>query len=428
MNSTLKAPFPKGFIWGTATSAHQVEGGNVNSDYWIIEHTPGSPFQEPSGDACDHYHRYQEDIAMLAELGFNAYRFSIEWARIEPAKGEFSRASLEHYRRMLIACHEHSLTPIVTFHHFTSPRWLALQGGWEVGETAQLFARYCERAVQHLGDLIGFGCTFNEPNAGLMLQYIGTLPPDEVLSDMPFLQAMTESLGCIPDRFGMFPMCSLRKARDTMLEAHRLAIGAIKSSPGDFPVGMTLALPDLQATEGGEVLCNRARAECQDVFLEAAHGDDFIGVQTYSRYRFGPSGPLRPEEANGLTPLGYEFCPEALEVTIRYAAKMTGLPVLVTENGIATQDDARRIEYVRRALQGVARCLDDGVDVRAYCYWSLLDNFEWIDGYRPTYGLVGVDRQTQARTLKPSARWLGAIAQANGLEGADSSRDPRAGI
>ena len=128
--------FPSGFWWGTAGAAHQIEGGNVNSNSWVLEHVPGSPFVESSGDACDHYHRYPQDIALIAALGFNTYRFSIEWARIEPEEGEFSIAALDHYRRMLAACHEHHLTPMVTYHHFTSPRWFAAQGGWEVLDNA----------------------------------------------------------------------------------------------------------------------------------------------------------------------------------------------------------------------------------------------------------------------------------------------------
>ena len=133
--------FPAGFLWGTATAAHQVEGNTVNSDNWLMEHMPGTIFTEPSGDACDHYHRYPDDIALLAELGFNLYRFSIEWARVEPEDGEFSVAELDHYRRMLATCHEHHITPLVTFHHFTSPRWIAAQGGWEAETTPAKFAR-----------------------------------------------------------------------------------------------------------------------------------------------------------------------------------------------------------------------------------------------------------------------------------------------
>ncbi len=146
--------FPEGFVWGTATAAHQVEGGNWNNDWWKWEHTQGSPCVEPSGDACDHFHRYPDDIRLAAMLGFQAYRFSIEWSRIEPEPGEFSVGALDHYRRMCASCLEHGLRPIVTFHHFTTPRWLASRGGWIEHETAERFGDLCDRVVRHTGDLI----------------------------------------------------------------------------------------------------------------------------------------------------------------------------------------------------------------------------------------------------------------------------------
>ena len=161
--------FPKDFLWGAATAAHQVEGNNINTESWVLEHLPETIYAEPSGDACDHYHRYPEDIALLAKLGFNAYRFSLDWARIEPEEGEFSYAELEHYRHMLATCHEHGIQPVVTFHHFTSPRWLMPYGGWVDEKTPDRFARFCERAVNHLGDLISVACTVNEPNIPVVL-------------------------------------------------------------------------------------------------------------------------------------------------------------------------------------------------------------------------------------------------------------------
>ncbi len=408
--------FPKGFLWGTATAAHQVEGNNVNSDNWLLEHVPGTIYLEPSGDACDHYHRYPEDIALLAELGFNMYRFSIEWARIEPEEGEFSKASLEHYRRMLATCHEHGITPMVTFHHFTSPRWLIAAGGWEDKDTPDRFARYCERATHYLGDLIGAACTLNEPNLALLLPKSGIIPPPDPQQPAPWWLATANALGITPDRLAPFVFASSDRAVETMLNAHCRAVESIKAGPGDFPVGLTLALQDIQAGEGGEEMAAQMRRAINGVYLENLRRDDFAGVQTYSRIRFGPEGPLPPEEGVELTQMGYEFWPEALEATIRYAASVTGIPVIVTENGLATTDDTRRIAYIQRALQGVANCLNDGLDVRGYIYWSAFDNFEWMMGYRPTFGLIAVDRETQKRTVKPSARWLGAIARANRLE------------
>jgi len=142
--------FPDGFLWGTATAAHQVEGGNWNNDWWAWEHAPGTPCPDPSGDACDHWHRYDDDIALVADLGFNAYRFSLEWSRIEPEEGEFSLVALDHYKRMCESCLERGVEPVVTFHHFTSPRWVAAAGGWAVADTADRFARFVERAASHL--------------------------------------------------------------------------------------------------------------------------------------------------------------------------------------------------------------------------------------------------------------------------------------
>jgi beta-glucosidase len=407
--------FPDGFLWGTATAAHQVEGGNVNSDNWLLEHVPGTLYAEPSGDACDHYHRYAEDIALLAELGFNTYRFSIEWARIEPEQGEFSRASLEHYRRMLVVCHEHGLTPVVTYHHFTSPRWLIAAGGWEDPDTPDRFARYCEYATRYLGDLIGAACTLNEPNIPLLLTQIGILAPTDPQRPAPWQLAAAKALGITPNRLVPFLSAGSDRGIEIILAAHRRATEAIKAGPGDFPVGLTLAIQDIQAVEGGEEMAARLRQGINGVYLEHLRGDDFVGVQTYSRMRVGPQGRLPPEEGVELTQMHYEFWPEALESTIRYAIDVTGIPVIVTENGLATVDDTRRIEYIERALRGVANCLADGLDVRGYTYWSTFDNFEWHQGYRPTFGLIAVDRETQARAVKPSARWLGAIARANGL-------------
>ena len=408
--------FPKEFLWGTATAAHQVEGNNVNSDVWVLEHMPKTDYVEPSGDACDHYHRYRSDIALLAQLGFNTYRFSIEWARIEPEEGEFSRASLEHYRDMLRACHEHNLTPIVTFHHFSSPRWLMARGGWADKKTPDRFARYCERAAQSLGDLIGAACTINEANIASVLTKMGFAPPRQELQKQRWWLAASAALDVSPKRLSPFMYTASPKAMKTILRAHRRGVEAIKSAAGHLPVGITLALQDIQPVDGGEKLAARMRKEINDVYLETLQGDDFVGVQVYSRARVGPKGFLPPEKGVELTEMGYEFWPEALEATIRDAFAKSGLPVIVTENGIATSDDTRRIEYIRRALKGVINCLNDGIPVRGYTYWSAFDNFEWSLGYRPTFGLIAVNRETQERTVKPSARYLGSIARRNSFE------------
>jgi beta-glucosidase len=405
--------FPDGFIWGTATAAHQVEGNNTNNDVWLMENVADSMFAEPSGDAIDHYNRYREDIALLAELGFNTYRFSVEWARVEPTKGVFSDEELEHYHQVLLTCHEFGLKPYVTFHHFTSPRWLMTQGGWEDEETPALFARYCAKVTEAMGDLIAGACTINEANIGRVLISSGTMPSLDVLRRSPTWVNSAAELGISPDTFNPFIFAVSDKGKDIVMAAHHQAAQAIKATGATFPVGITLAVQDIQAVTGGEAVAAAQQEYVNDVYLRDLAGDDFIGVQCYSRHRFDANGPIGPEEGVELTQMGYEFWPEALEVSIRRAYKVSGLPVLITENGIGTKDDSRRIEYVRRALTGVSNCLKDGIPILGYTYWSALDNFEWMFGYRPTFGLIGVDRTTQKRTPKPSAHWLGSIAKAN---------------
>jgi len=412
----MRFAFPPGFVWGTATAAHQVEGNNTASDFWLLEHTPGTTFAEPSGDACDQLHRYPEDIALLARLGFGSYRLSIEWARIEPEEGCFSRAALDHYRRVLAACHEHGVAPCVTFHHFTNPRWVSADGGWESDKTADRFARYCERAVAHLGDLVTIACTINEANLPVSLALSGILPRQGVKRLLPFVAEAARRCGSDLDRFAPFLLADPFRTRDVMLAAHRRARDVLKAGRGSFPVGVTLAMQDLVAVPGGEAKLAEARRESFDPFLDAAsEGDDFVGVQTYSRTRFGAEGPLEPEPGVPVLVMGYEYWPQALEGTLRYAAR-AGVPLQVTENGIGTDDDAERVAYYREALAALVRCLQDGIDVRGYFAWSLLDNYEWLHGYRPRFGLVAVDRDTQERTPKPSAVCLGRVARENAFD------------
>ncbi len=390
--------FPQGFRWGTATAAHQVEGGNWNNDWWAWEHAPNTPCEEPSGDACDQLNRYDSDIALCAALGFDNYRFSIEWSRIEPEPGEFSIAALDHYRRVLASCHAHGIEPVVTFHHFTTPRWVVAEGGWHTASTVDRFLRFAEKSVNHLGDLIGTACTINEPNIVSFVGYqMGFFPPGST-DDAEFAAANTN-----------------------FIDAHRRVVPILKGGPGDFPVGLTLSMADYQAVppDDSDAIARRdqIRAVSEDQFLDIVGKDDFLGVQVYSRTRVGANSVLGGEEGVPTLPMGYEFWPESLAACLRRAWDYTGgsVPLLVTENGIGTDDDPQRIEYVQRALEGVLACIDDGIDVRGYTYWSLMDNFEWAFGYRPRFGIIEVDRATQRRTVKPSGEWLSGIVRANAL-------------
>jgi beta-glucosidase len=203
----MNISFPQGFMWGTATAAHQVEGNNVNSDSWVLEHLPHTVFEEPSGDAIDHYHRYESDIALLASLGFNSYRFSIEWARVEPEPGFFSTAMLDHYKRVLTTCHTHGLRPVVSLHHFTSPRWLITQGGWRSQGTVARFADYCARVACDLGDLVDAICTINEVNIPLMIgQWTAGTANDP--KQIAFRSEATQAFNVSSDRFSPFLMAA----------------------------------------------------------------------------------------------------------------------------------------------------------------------------------------------------------------------------
>ena len=408
--------FPPGFLFGASVSAHQVEGGNTNSDWWWWEHKEGTPCLEPSGDACDFYHRYREDIALQGDLGYNAFRFGIEWARIEPAEGEFSGAALDHYRRMLAACREQRIAPILTFHHFTLPMWLHDQGGFTSPRFPELFERYCDRVAAALGDLIGYACTINEPQGlGLSGYVLGINPPGRK-GDVEGARSATENL----------------------LEAHRLGAAAIRQRV-QIPVGICLALPDLQYEDGA--LPGDSGFELESAinerYLELARDDDFVGVQTYTRFRFGPEGPRGPghewsdlsrelTETEETTQMGYEYYPRALGGAIRRAWKSTGgIPILVTESGIATAIDAKRIRFIDTAMRETLACIAEGIEVRSYVYWSLMDNFEWAFGYKPTFGLIGVDRETLARRPRPSAYWLGEVSRSGALPA--TTREERAG-
>jgi beta-glucosidase len=391
--------YPPGFLWGAATAAHQIEGNNVGSDYWLLEHLPETNFTEPSGDACDSWNRTADDLSAIRELGISAYRFSIEWARIEPEEGCFSLAALDHYRRFCAALNEMAVEPIVTFHHFTSPRWLAAKGGWEDSGTPDRFARYCERSAAHLKGMFKTACTMNEPNAQVN-SYI-------LRGDQPFpgeesvVAAAKHATGS--DRFGSYFMGNSYKVRDVCIEAHGRAVRAIGTAAPGVRTGMTLALQDLQCGEGGEILYESLFERARRPFYEACSSDHFIGVQSYNRFRTGPAGYL-PARAGALVDQsGHEADPDVLENALREVWSFCGAPMLISEHGINSVDDDQRFAHLEQALAGVRSCLADGLPVLGYVHWSLVDNFEWRSGYGPRFGLHEVNRETFERRPKPSA-------------------------
>ncbi len=278
------------------------------------------------------------------------------------------------------------------------------------------FARYAERVTAKLGDVMPWVATLNEPNVITMLELTGVIPLGQ--GDRGPLE---ESRDTTPSGVGGYDPSRYRMGLvgagcERMREIHRAAAEAIKAGPGDSKVGWTLALVDLQPGPGGEERWARARQGAQLDWLEVSRDDDFVGVQTYSRNVLGPDGALPIPDGVAKMQTGWEVYPEALGHTVRLAAEHSQVPVLVTENGMATDDDDARIAYTRDALRGLAACVADGVDVKGYLHWTLLDNFEWMSGFAKTFGLIAFDPVDFRRAPKPSARWLGQVARANEIE------------
>ena len=428
--------FPKGFMIGAATAAHQVEGSNVHSDYWLQEHMPHSSFTEPSGDACDHYHRYAEDIELLAKAGLNAYRFSIEWARIEPEEGRFDEGEIEHYRQVIRCCRDHGVEPVVTLHHFTSPAWLIREGGWEAESTVEYFCRYAAYVAEQLGGELNYICTINEANMGLQLAAISKrymlmaeqakqaaasgakqaegkvqvgMNFEKMMENMKFA-AMENAQAFGTPQPQTFVSARTPAGDILVMRAHQAAQEAIKARCPHIRVGLTLSLHDLQAQPGGEAFAEAAWEEEFRHYLPYIEGDDFLGVQNYTRTVYGPAGQLPAPQGAELTQMEYEFYPQALAHVLRQVHRDFPGDLIVTENGIATVDDTRRVAFLQEALAGVQACLTDGLPIRGYFHWSLLDNFEWQKGFSMTFGLIAVDRATQKRTPKPSLTLLGSFA------------------
>jgi len=425
--------FQRGFMIGAATAAHQVEGNNVNSDCWLLENMPGSSYKEPSLDGVDHYNKYHEDIKILADAGLNAYRFSIEWSRIEPAKSNFDNKEIKHYRNVLKCCYEHGVTPIVTLHHFSSPKWLILEGGWESESIIHHFEDYCRYVVSELGDLMPYICTINEANMGLQLSRVmsdmfAKMQKESAVKsehadvqvgiNMDMQSMMEQSMRAIGEAFGIDPrevqvFLSPRSENGDILimKCHERAREVIKEVNPNIKVGITMSLYDHQALPGGEEYVKEMQDEDFLHYLPYIQKDDFFGLQNYTRSVYGPNGKIQPDENTRVTEAGYEYYPEALAGVLRFVSKHWKKPILITENGVCTSDDKERVEFIDRALTGLQQCIDEGINVIGYMHWSLLDNFEWQLGYKPKFGLIAVDRTTQIRYPKESLKVLGGICK-----------------
>ena len=409
--------FPPSFVFGSATAAHQVEGNNVHNDWWEHEHTPGSNAAEPSGIACDHYERFAGDFRLLESLGHPAHRLSVEWSRIEPAEGQMEARAIEHYRRVLGTLRECDIEPWVTLHHFTSPRWFARRGGFARAENLGAFRRFVELVARTCGDLVDHWCTINEPTIYAELGY----------------------------RFGYFPprqsdAAPAADVEENLFRAHALAAEAVRAhAPRPPEVGITLAVqahePLDAASQADRALAARRDAETNEASFAALRNgvfaypgrptveipglrasSTFVGIQYYSRVRYDAAsgGPASPEAGRTLSQMGWEVYPEGFAPLLVRAAA-TGLPVYVTENGMACDDDRVRVRYIADHLAAVDDARRSGADIRGYFYWSAMDNFEWNFGYGPKFGLIAVDRETLARRPRPSAHFFAEIIRTRKL-------------
>lgn len=438
---------PSPFLWGAATSSHQIEGGNVHNDWWRWEELGNVEGGVRSGRAADSWNRWKEDIALLKELGCNSYRFSIEWSRLEPEEGKWDLSALDVYEAMVAECERHGIVPMVTLHHFTVPQWLAAHGGFLWEQSPDRFGSYVRKVADRLAPRVPLWCTLNEPNVLVVGQYLGGFMP--------------------PARYE--PL-SIGLASRNLLRAHLKAYEILHAhkAPRVGPykdwrrmVGPVLNLIDFKPYRKAHpietFLVRRFRRFYNNAWIDAVTGReqhfgfpflipyakpvwearrhpsaDFIGVNYYTkvyvcfgpqkaqaafvRSRYMPFGVLFRRGEEPVNDLGWAIHPDGLRRILRFVSSYR-LPIFVTENGIADAKDDRRGEFLTRHLETLELARRRGADVRGYFHWSLLDNFEWSQGFWPRFGLYDVNYDTCDRTPRPSAAiYRDWIARA-GLDG-----------
>jgi beta-glucosidase len=389
-----------------------VEGANTANDWWAWERTGRSLSGEASGEACDHYKRFDDDFRLAAGLGHTAHRFSIEWSRIEPRPGEFDPVAIEHYRQVLASLHRHGLVPVVTLWHFTLPAWVARVGGWTNRNTVTWFTRFVERIARDLGEGVPYWITVNEPNVYVLQSYfLGIWPPQK---------------RSIPGAV---------RVHQALVRAHRAAYAVLKARFGDRThVGFAGNFNAFEPLRPRHVL-DRAATRLVDFFWntgflrQVIRTSDFVGINYYfhSRVRFSPLRfdllftELHDGGGRDRSDLGWELYPLGIEQVVR-SLSVHGKPLMVTENGLADAADSRRSQFLISHLTALHRAMVSGARVLGYLHWSLLDNFEWADGFAPRFGLVAVDYATQQRTPRPSAELFRRIIHDGGLSAATLAR------
>ncbi len=423
-----KLKFPDGFLWGAATSSYQVEGDNKNSDWWNWESE--GKVREASGKACNQYELFRSDFKLAKSLNHNAHRFSLEWSRIEPEEGKFNRDALTHYKQVIKNLRSLGIEPIVTINHFTLPVWFCEKGGWIGKRSERTFAAFAKKAAEELGEDVTYWLTVNEPVGNIDSGYIhGTWPP------------------------GRKSLKEAGRALIAILKAHCLAYKAIHKvykergwhAPKVSMAKFTLYHTPCRSNSKLDILSASIRHYyVNKLFVDSLisgwcvmpgipltrlplkNSLDFIGLNYYTRdyihfmgfspYKiFGEVCSLPHHEKSGKRNfLKWEVYPEGFYKMLMEFAKYK-LPILITENGVCTNDDNERIDFIEAHLKAVARAMKDGAPIFGYLYWSLLDNFEWTHGYDPRFGLIEVDYATQRRTVRPSARIYAEIIKKNAI-------------
>tara|TARA_B100000745_G_scaffold64494_3_gene38062 strand:+ start:78 stop:1292 length:1215 start_codon:yes stop_codon:yes gene_type:complete len=400
--------FPEGFYWGAATSGYQVEGWGENTDWATAARTGKVP---PAGRLCDHYHLFENDFALAKELGHNAHRFGVEWARIEPSPGEFDYAEIEHYRQVLKSLHKNGMEPFITLWHFTLPAWFAESGGFERDDAHILFARYAKFVIEELGDLCTHFATINEPNVWAAHGYLfGAWPPFKRASllwkKLGKDDGSTHRVGAVP---GFVNFLRYRQVEKKLILAHQEAYKAIKLVAPDVQVSLVKHIHVFRSNWNP---LNWLRARVMNYlqsgrFLNAVR--DYMDEYSVNYYRHTKYGDKNKYPKSDM---GWDMYPEGIYYAL-LSLKKYSKPVYVSEAGVADEADAFRSEYIKKQVEATAKAIEEGVDVRGHMYWSLLDNYEWALGIDKKFGLIAIDYGTLARTPRPSAYVYQKLIEAN---------------
>jgi len=409
----MKIKLPKNFFWGAATASFQVEGGIENCDWAEAARLGRVP---TCGAACDHYNRYEEDFDLAVQLGHTAHRFSIEWARIEPEEGQFDSAAIEHYRQVIQAMKARNLEPIMTLWHFTLPVWFAESGGFERKDSPEIFARYAKFVAEQLGGEVAHITTMNEPNVyGSNGWLRGSWPPFKRFS-LTDLISITNSGNNFEDKAdkGFKNALLYRRVMRNLAKAHNAAYVAIKQSAQHSQVSVVkhVIVFDANWNPFNKIKAAIANYVWTSVFMNRTKRHmDIVGLNYYFYTQFGDTRQWKK------TDMDWNFAPEKIYDALHRLSKF-GLPVFVSEAGLADHDDSGRPEYITKQVEATMQAVADGIDVRGHLYWSLMDNYEWALGFEKQFGLIKVHYDDGCRReIRPSAFvYKDLIEKYNGVE------------